>query len=161
MKLEVISGNLLDSDAQYIAHQCNCITTHSAGMAKTIFDFYPYANVYATRCDSDNWKNTRDKPGTIDIRGDGENQRYVINMFAQIFPGHTKFPDSSADGTVAREKYFRKCLVSILKIPDLYSIAFPYGIGCNIAGGNWDIYLKMLEGFSTYVSGPVLLYRKD
>jgi O-acetyl-ADP-ribose deacetylase (regulator of RNase III) len=31
--LKIINGNLLDSDCQYIAHQCNCYSRRGAGLA--------------------------------------------------------------------------------------------------------------------------------
>jgi hypothetical protein len=48
-----------------------------------------------------------------------------------------------------------------LKIEKLESIAFPWRIGCGAAGGNWEKYMKMIEGFSEYVDGEVLIYRKE
>ena len=81
-------------------------------------------------------------------------------MLGQIFPGHPKFPDSTADGYIARQGFFRKCLIAILQeIKDIDSIAFPYGIGCGAAGGDWNKYFEMIEGFSNYVDGEVIIYR--
>lgn len=88
-------------------------------------------------------------------------ERYVINMLGQLFPGRPKFPDSPVDGYNARQKHFRKCLIAILEeIPDLKSIAFPWKIGCGAAGGDWDVYSEMIEGFSDYVDGDVYIYRR-
>jgi len=144
--MEVIEGNILDSDAQYIAHQCNCLTSHSAGTAKVIFDEYPDADIYKTRGETD-WKNLPEnqKPGQIIISGE---KRKVINMLAQLFPGKAKFPSSQLDGVSARKNNFKKCLDLISKIEGLKSVDFPYGIGCNMAGGHWPDYLKMIEDFS-------------
>ncbi|MGH8711572.1 MAG: hypothetical protein ACREVA_09710, partial [Burkholderiales bacterium] len=39
---------------------------------------------------------------------------------------------------------------------------FPYGIGCGLAGGDWNEYKKLLEGFAEQVSVngvAVILYR--
>lgn len=156
MKLEIAHGSLLDSEAQYIAHQCNCVTTRGAHLSRDIFSRYPYADIYSCRTKTD-WRNSEDKPGTITVKGNGVDQRYVINMFGQIFPGKPKFPDSKIDGYEARRINFRKCLIAILKIQNLNSIAFPWKIGCGLAGGDWDIYYKMIEGFSSYVSGKVII----
>jgi O-acetyl-ADP-ribose deacetylase (regulator of RNase III) len=34
--LKIIAGNLLDSDCQYIAHQCNCYSRRGAGLASAM-----------------------------------------------------------------------------------------------------------------------------
>ena len=36
-------------------------------------------------------------------------------------------------------------------LPELESVAFPYGIGCGLAGGNWEEYQAMLEEFANMV----------
>ena len=69
-------------------------------------------------------------------------------MFAQFYPGTPGFPDSNKDGYLARENYFKQCLDKISKIKDIKSIAFPYLIGCGIAGGNWNNYLDMILEFA-------------
>lgn len=156
--IEIITGDLLQSKEKYIAHQCNCLTTHSAGTAKAIFDQYPHADTYATRTEPDIM-------GSIKILGNGEYQRFVINMFAQYYPGKSKYPNSDKDGILVREKMFHRCLLRIAQIQNLESIAFPYMIGCNLGGGNWDHYLGTLTNFAKYVKEKqdtkVVLYKKE
>jgi O-acetyl-ADP-ribose deacetylase (regulator of RNase III) len=155
--IEIVHGDLLDSKEKYIAHQCNCLTTNSAGAALAIFTKYPYSNTYENRVDPD-------EPGTIQIMGDGQEQRYVINMLAQYYPGKPKYPDSILDGIKARQKHFHICLLKIAKIKDLTSIAFPWKIGCNLAGGDWEYYFGTLKNFATYVEATqkakVKIYRR-
>lgn len=158
MNIEIISGNLLDAKEKYIAHQCNCLTQHSAGTAKDIFIKYPYADTYKSRVEPD-------VLGTIKILGNGGEDRYVVNMFAQYYPGKPKYPDSKLDGIRARQQYFYQCLLKISRIPNLESIAFPYKIGCNLAGGDWDYYYGVLNNFALHVGKKygvkTFLYRKD
>jgi hypothetical protein len=116
-------------------------------MAAAMFEKFPHADVYSRRKKS----LTVDKPGTIVVCGDGEKERLVINMMAQYYPGKAKFPNSELDGLVARKRYFYNCLKQIAEIPDLSSIALPYGIGCGAAGGNWGEYLVILEKFAKFV----------
>ena len=164
--IEIVTGDLLESKAKYIAHQCNCITQNSAGTALSIFDRFPYANTYALRKADDNGKTiSTDVPGTIAILGDGKDQRYVINMYAQFYPGKPKYPQSSLDGTAIRLTYFYKCLLRIAKIPDLESIAFPWRIGCNLGGGDWERYLGNITNFAQFVKekhgAQVYIYRRE
>jgi len=144
--IEIITGSLLDATEKYIVHQTNCISTGSAaGIAKAIFDKYPYADCYADRKEPA-------KPGTIDIRGNGIDKRYVINLCGQNYPGKIVYPKSSTDGVAAREKYFYHGLLRIAKISELESIAINWRIGCGIAGGDWGHYFQMLVNMEKYLN---------
>lgn len=158
MAIEIITGDIFDSDEQYICHQTNCITKKSAHFAKDVFNKYPYADIYAGRINPD-------KPGNIIIKGNGEDKRYVIALLAQYYPGKSKFPDSNLDGIKIREKYFYHCLLRIAKIENLKSIAFNWRIGCGAAGGNWEHYLGMLTNFAQYVKSTqntkVFIYKRE
>lgn len=145
--LEIITGDLLLSDAKYIAHQTNAITNTTAhGLAYYLFKKYPYADCYADRKEVSTL-------GTIDIRGNGKDQRFVINMCAQYYPGPVlkTFEDHPLHGTKAREKAFHKCLLKIAKIENIETIAFPYLTGCGLAKGNWDHYYQMINNFAKYI----------
>lgn len=98
-------------------------------------------------------------PGDIVVRGNGENERFVINMLAQLYPGKSRFPDDATDGFEARQTAFTNCLLKMLCIQNLHSVAFPWKIGCCMAGGDWDTYLPMIENFSEKAGADVLIYR--
>lgn len=156
--IEVINGDLLDATEQYIGHQTNCLSKSAAGLAKSIFDKHPYANSYLNRIEEDDL-------GTIKIFGNGTTERFIINMYAQFYPGHSKYPESTKDGIKTREKSFHQCLLRIAKISDLKSVAFPYLIGCALGGGDWSHYLGTLENFAKYINekygAKTVLYRKE
>lgn len=144
--LSVIDGNLLDADTKYIAHQTNCITRRAAHLAKSVFERFPHADIYSPRK-----AGQVDTPGTIVIKGDGDKHRYVVNMLGQVYPGKPKFPDSRRDGALVRQRYFFNCLKSISNIEDLQSIAFPWGVGCGAAGGDWNLYHELISKFAEHV----------
>lgn len=156
--IEVINGDLLDATEQYIGHQTNCLSKSAAGLAKSLFDKFPYANSYVDREDED-------VLGSIKIFGNGEDKRFIINMYAQFYPGHSKYPDSIKDGIKTREKAFHQCLLKIARLPDLKSIALPYLIGCALGGGDWLHYLETLKNFDKYINekygAKTVLYRKE
>lgn len=156
--LEIVNGDLLEAKEKYMAHVCNCVSQKAMGIAKDIFDKFPYANTYINRTVPDNL-------ATIKILGNGQDQRYIINMFSMAYPGKPRYPDSKLDGTLAREKYFHKCLLKIAKIENLESIAFPWRIGCNLGGGDWNIYLGTINNFAQYIystqGAKTIIYRKD
>jgi O-acetyl-ADP-ribose deacetylase (regulator of RNase III) len=136
--INYINGNILESPAQYIVHQLNCVTTSASGLAAQIFAAFPYANVYAHRT-------MPSKPGTIDIRGDGVQQRFVIGIFGQYYPGKPQYEN---DSERKRQIYFKSGLIEISKLKPV-SVAFPHFIGCGLAGGDWKVYSSLLEEFAT------------
>lgn len=164
--IEIITGNFLDAKEKYIAHSCNSISNNSAGIAKTIFDKFPYSNTYIKRVKLENGKNSHiDTPSTIDIMGNGLDQRYIINMYSLYYPGKPKYPDSTLDGVLARQGYFYKCLLRVAKIPNLESVAFPWRISCNLGGGDWEWHLGMIKIFGQHINetqnAKVFIYRKN
>jgi O-acetyl-ADP-ribose deacetylase (regulator of RNase III) len=130
-KMEIVTGNLLDYPI--IAHQCNCSTCHGKGLYTDIAEKYPFADIYS--------QNIARIPGDI-IVSSGE--CIVIAMLAQVHPGKARnYGDKAAD----RLKYFKSCLDAMAKLP-FEEIAFPFGIGCGLAGGKWADYEKLLREFA-------------
>lgn len=68
----------------------------------------------------------------------------IINMMAQDRYGrHRRYTDYKA---------FRNCLKEIKKFMNRYDypddkLYFPYKIGCNLAGGDWNIIKAMIEKY--------------
>ena len=151
--LKVIQGDLTQATQTYLCHQCNCVTNRSAHLARIVFRAFPYADVYTER-------KTPDVPGTIILRGNGQDQRYVVALFGQYYPGKTKYPNSPKDGWAARFQFFQMALEELKKLPE-GSFAFPWRIGCGAAGGNWDDYYAALEDFAGAISNDVVIYRLE
>ena len=156
--INIVQGNLLDATEKYICHIVNCIsTTKAAGIALDIFNKYPYADCYADRTETS-------KPGTLDIRGDGKNTRYIINLHGQVYPGRIRYPLSDLDGQAARRKYFYHGLLRVAKIEGLESVAFPWRIGAGLAGGDWEFNLGTIVNMEKYLEPQgvrVVIYRKE
>jgi hypothetical protein len=139
-----VDGNLFDSKEQYICHQVNCVTNKAAHLAKSVFERYPHADVYTNR-------KGRDKLGSILVR---EN---VIALVGQLYPGKSKYPNDTYE---IRERAFETCISKLFKLDDLESLAFPWGIGCGAAGGNWDNYYKIIDKYSKeHPSVDVTIYK--
>lgn len=153
MKIKYITDDIIKSKEKYIVHQTNCVTTYGKGLSELIFTKYPYADIYTKRKD----KNTTDTPGKIIIRGNGTSERYIINLMGQYYPGK---PTKELDTYKSRKKWFKDCLDDLLKIDKLESIAFPYKIGCGLAGGVWSEYLEMLEEFADETEAKVYIYQR-
>lgn len=141
MCLRILEGSIFDSSSDYLVHQCNCMSERSAHLAADVFRRYPWADVYTGRA-------TKDTPGTIKICGNGEDQRFVINLFGQVYPGASKF-DTGEDTYEKRRVYFRQGLMSIFQqVPSESELVFPWKIGCGAAGADWSDYLGILSDFS-------------
>jgi O-acetyl-ADP-ribose deacetylase (regulator of RNase III) len=157
--MKIIPGDITKASEAYVCHQCNCVTNRAAHLAATMFAAFPWANIYAERSDWTDPNKAFAKPGTIEIRGNGKDQRYVIAMLAQFYPGRPRFSDSAKDGFEARKRYFSSCLDRMLEIPGLQSVAFPFQIGCGAAGGDWGVYQNMIEEFAKRTKASVVCYR--
>lgn len=131
----------------------------SAGLARAIFQAFPWADVYSNR-----HKRGDDTSlfGSITVHGDPKlNQRSVINIYGQLKPGKAS---PGQDSQALRLEAFSKAIDQIAKLVELRSIGFPYGIGCGLAGGDWQLYERLLETFAERVSErgiSVVLYYID
>jgi hypothetical protein len=158
-----INGDLLEAKEHFIAHQCVCSArlerlarckgdTYSSiipGLAGKIFTRYPSSNIYMERGEND-----VNKPGSIALRGK------VFALFAQIGPGHHNSRTIGDDTAELRLQYFMECLQRIgHHHPRPQSIAFPYGIGCGMAGGHWNSYRDAIQQFATEFSIKTVVYR--
>lgn len=164
MIAQMVKGDLLDAKEKYIAHQCNAVTNQAGGLAYYIFKKFPHSDIYKHRPFP--YKAVGDDfPGHCIIKGDGKKDRFVVNMIAQYYPGSPTNIISLLDGLQVREGYFNTCLKQLLHMPDVESIAFPYKIGCGLAGGNWVNYLNMLESFAIELKylqgGRVVIYDNE
>lgn len=155
--IEIVTGDLFEATEKYLVHQCNCVTNKAAHLAFDMFEKFPHSDIYTARTEPD-------KPGHIIVRGNGKDQRYVVAILGQYYPGRPKYPKSTLDGIPAREKYFYHGLLRLAQVPDLESIAFPWRIGCGAAGGDWDRYLGKITNFAQYVGEKgvkVRIYRRE
>lgn len=150
------NGDLLTyTKADFIVQQCNCLTVKSHGLAESIARIFPDADTYSKRkpIGARNLSVPEDRgtPGSISIH------KKVINMYAQWRPGRigapyfSSYPESPQPETVqTRQKWFRECLeiISHSLGSEPKTLAFPFQIGCGLAGGDWKVYQQMLEEFA-------------
>jgi len=153
-KITHFKGNLLDFPADFLAQQCNCVSTRSLGLSESLFAKYPYANIYKNR-----FNGKYDQPGTIRVCGNGKDKRFIINMMAQYYPGESRWEDTRAN----RLKWFQECLNQISELENIEkaSIAFPYGIGCGLAGGNWQDYETLLQKWAEKTKLTVFIVKLE
>jgi len=155
-----VVGDIVNAIEPVIAHQCNCITTKGKGLSAQLFEQFPWSNVYAARIQAGRCK--RDQPGTIAARIGRPGSKCVVALFAQRYPGLSKYGN---DSKAMREDWFREALLQLsayCREHGYASVAMPHNIGCGLAGGDWSRYEEILqEWIRRDGSLSLVLYRQD
>lgn len=156
-----IDGDLLEiqkaMNLDVICHQVNCQGKMASGIAKQIRDTYPKVyNEYKAKCDAAS-RNRQIVLGDIqyvalyaDFMQDDIKRYHVCNMFAQDNYGYDGKRYTSYDA-------FWTCLNRIkLSLQPGMAIGFPYKIGCDRGGANWNVIEAMIkevldEDFTVYI----------
>lgn len=141
MSINFVKQDLTTSDADYICHQVNCQGKMNSGVAKAIREKWPivFTTYWNTFLNESNLLGTI---LTVDLN-DYEPKSWpespvVINMFSQEFYGYDGKRYTSYDA-------FDNCLQKIKEtIPKGSKIAFPYKIGCDRGGANWEVIYMMI-----------------
>lgn len=71
----------------------------------------------------------------------------VVAFFAQYEAGPPS-RNLNPDTMKMRMLWFKICLDKLQKVSGLHRVAFPAGIGCGIAGGDWRDYGSMIKVFA-------------
>lgn len=153
-----VEGNILNFKEQYMAQQCNTISTKSHGLSQQISRKWPHCDPYKKRRNIGTKnlaiENDRPNPGSIEVFPLNEKkEQFVVCMYAQRGMGvpysfNNQNKELGLDDYKLRAFWFEECLKEIEKLKPK-SIAFPYKIGCGLAGGNWEeTYKPLLEKFA-------------
>ena len=133
-----INGDLLQSTAQVIAHQVNCMGVAGAGLAKQIMDKYPenlhfYLN-HCSRFSADYLLGTA-------LFVECTDGKIIANLFGQKRFGRDNkmYTDYGALDTALG--FLRK----FMDEKGLTSVAFPYKLGCGLGGGDWKVVESILK----------------
>ena len=149
--LKFENGNIVTGNYPVFCHQVNCKGVMGSGLAKQIRDTYP--EVYGKYRQQSALGNNLGQ--VLAVRTN--DNRLCINMYSQDDYGRTKcHTDYMA---------FKRCLQKIAALMKsagmsrFKTIAFPYGIGCGLAGGDWRIVLKMLQSLADEIQQDVVIVR--
>jgi len=156
--LRVVEGDLLNAKEKYIVHQTNCRSKSGRGLSSAMFKRFPYANCYSNRV---GYGLQHATPGTIDIR---RGEKNIVNLFGQDGYGKLEWKTNGYKPTKEqtqkmREMWFQKALNALSRVPNLQSVAFPYQIGCGLAGGIWTNYRNYIEHFAKKTGVDVTIYK--
>jgi O-acetyl-ADP-ribose deacetylase (regulator of RNase III) len=151
--IHIIQGDLLKSDCTVIAHQCNCFSTMGAGIAKQIKNMYPQA-----------YEADKSFPYSPEVRLGKLSYAYIPEKPIIIFNLYGQY-DYGRSGVKTNYRALYSAMDSMFYILDEYPVPFPikigmpYGIGCGLAGGDWNIVYKMIEKLSVKYNRDVYLYK--
>lgn len=146
-----IEGNILDSpEDQIIIQQVNCANAMGKGVAKAIYEKYPFVKEQYHQCCNGTFLSKhgpKKKPEELlgDVfmaRAEGY-QRRVLNIFGQL----SFWKYGSKKTCLTDYKAFQKALDEIATYFAGCHVTFavPYGIGCGLAGGDWAVVSNMID----------------
>lgn len=136
--IKIIEGNLFDSKANIICHQCNCQGIMGSGIAAEVKRRYPHVfNSYRK-----DYENGRLKLGYVNFATAKQDQ-VIANMCGQDKYGYDGRQYTHYDK-------LQECLDAVLyfalhEYDRQPKIAFPYLMSCHRGGGDWNIVYKMIE----------------
>lgn len=141
MSIKFIDGNIFSrlsaSKPTYICQQVNCKGVMGAGLAMQICIQWPVVyQRYLEFC----YGNNGNKLGTYQ-EVLVEPKLYVVNLFGQNGYGRGKRQTNYAALAAALFSFFRDCAQ---KNQDV-TIRLPYGLGCGLAGGDWNTVLDIIS----------------
>lgn len=165
MTYREISADILTVDADVIVQQCNCVTTKAHGLSRDIASTYPHGDLYGKRekkSSNTATDDTKGKPGTCVLLEPTSSDEgpAVACLMAQICPGRVGTwcgvygVDRESDSADARERYFDEALIQLRGLCEkrgMKRIAFPFQIGCGLAGGKWTHYESKIHRFAERV----------
>ncbi|RJS57470.1 hypothetical protein CJ481_17205 [Bacillus subtilis] len=157
--IKIEKGNILDATEDIIVQQVNCKGVMGAGVAKAILNKYPNVKKeYQSFRNFNLNKGLTDKDllGLVNyVRvSDG---KVIANVFGQINIKKNRFDKTVYTKTEALTRGLKE--VKELSKQLNKSVAIPYGIGCGLAGGDWNIISELIDSiFSDY---KVTIYKLD
>lgn len=133
--IQVRQGSLLDACEKYICHQVNCMNAIGSGIAKQLCIKWPQikSGYHAFNA---GFRNPRDLLGQF-CPVKVSDMQFVVNVYGQL--GYGRDPSVVYTDYRALETAF----TSMAQTLD-GSFAFPYGFGCGLANGDWNMVLSLM-----------------
>ncbi|MBQ7774430.1 MAG: macro domain-containing protein [Lachnospiraceae bacterium] len=135
--VKIIEGNLFDTKADIICHQCNCQGVMGSGVAAEVKKRYPEV-FKAYREDFEEGKLVL---GYVNF-AEAKTGQIIANLC-----GQEKYGYDGKQYTHYEElqECFHKVVAYAEKLEKRPVIAFPYLMSCHRGGGDWNVVSKMIE----------------
>lgn len=149
-------GDIFEAPIDILIHQSNCQNTMGSGIALEIKKRFPEAH----EADCKTTKGDKSKLGTasycsVDRARAGVRISHIFNLYGQFLYGRDKRYTNY-------EFYYRGLEFIKNKITNTnLVIGIPFGMGCNLAGADWNVCEAMIR--SVFEKSPiqVLICKKD
>jgi|APFre7841882793_1041355.scaffolds.fasta_scaffold49228_1 hypothetical protein len=141
--MEIIKGDLLTSSG-LLVQQVNATTLRPMGLSAALAKAFPNEFYYKL------------VPPPLRSLGSAHCTGRVVHLCAQKRPGKPRGPDDTPE---LRLLWFKQALENLTAQRPGAPVALPYGIGCGLAGGNWNVYSEAIEDWALKHGGPITLYR--
>ena len=174
MTYKEIEGNIFNVGAQVIVHQVNCMGIMGSGVAKQVRDRFP--NVYLSYLHTVKTLNHDCLGGCLVIDSEIAGLR-IANLFGQyyyrgykadelyVFDEFWKKPElSKEDGLPVRFTNYEAFWNGLTRLkdelkPEEVRIAFPYNIGSDRGGANWNVIREMIKAVFEGTNKEIMICR--
>jgi O-acetyl-ADP-ribose deacetylase (regulator of RNase III) len=154
--MEYIKGDLLRGDWKYACHVANSHKVMGSGIAYFLKKKWP--QVYEADLDCSLSPEGRNGNYSVANIGDG---RRVYNLYAMKGIGHDSHPlNRNLRYDDLHDALFKVCddLLKNNNLDDNIKIAIPYKMGCDRAGGCWDLVHSILDLFEKLFGVTFVIY---
>lgn len=137
--MTILPGNLLKIKRGLLAHQVNCMGKFGAGLAGQIARRWPKVKrLYLHKWKKDGWNlgNTQ----VINV-GDPGQDLYVANCASQYGVGKGNVQTEYS----AIKTCFENLAYQRLDLGKNLPVYVPYGYGCGLGGGDWNVVFTIIE----------------
>jgi O-acetyl-ADP-ribose deacetylase (regulator of RNase III) len=141
MTITNITGNILDSKDELVAHCCNTRNTMNSGVAKALRMQYPEVYGEDTRAYITHGKELLGKSIIVEVSDKTSPIKYVSNLYGQPNYGYEGARYMNYEAFYQSLEELRKQVLEL----KLTSISMPYKIASDRAGGHWPIVLEMIK----------------
>lgn len=151
----VIRGNLLESDCSVMAHQCNCFSTMGAGIAKQFAAKWPEVAAADSAFRPNDPTGKLGKVSHALVKNDTV---IVYNLYGQYNYGRGK----QQTNYQALESAVRMMLDELKQLGNMFyqlKIGVPYGMGCGLAGGDWNVVSGTLQSIAEEYGIKIYAYQ--
>lgn len=156
MSVQTIKGDLLlwPQGINVICHVCNAKGKAGAGIAKALREAHPEAfTPYFAAAESNELR-----LGEF-IVGKTSDDRRIVHLIGQDSYG-TEKRHLNYEALYAGLEHLRNVLEEAGKEGRAYMVGVPYGIGCGLAGGTWEIVYAMIEAVFQASPVPIVIVKK-
>jgi len=140
---KTIIGNIFDCKENIIVHQVNMKKKMGSGIAKQIRERFP--NVYESYMKHDGeLGEVYIVPVNVEVSEGLHVRKFIANMYSQNNYGYDGMQYTNYD---AMRKAFNDLAYHMTESNNCgnnMSLAIPYGIGCGLGGGDWDVVSEII-----------------